>query len=120
MAPIFDIGRWCIQRMKIWAYGTCRFDSRIPPRDLVAIARGPDDVGIGEVWNSKARFAAAHVTIPPRFLRIDGHAGAAHVPVILHVAVEIVGSLVVDSNVVHLSNGKSDAVKTSAVYSRNN
>src|SRR5579864_2336197 len=57
--------------------------------------------------------------IPACFSGIHGDAGTAHIPVVLHVAVEVVRDLVVDVDVVHLANWKSSAVKTAAVHRRN-
>src|SRR5216683_1107185 len=55
-------------------------------------------------------------SIPTGLLRIDGHAGATHVSVVLHVAVKIVRDLIVDVDVVHLADGKSDVVEAAAVH----
>src|SRR5262249_22322461 len=62
--------------------------------------------------------ASAHATLPAGLLGIDGNAGAAHVPVVLHVAVEVVGDLVIDRNVVHLPNWQRDAMEPAPVYRR--
>src|SRR5580704_1949891 len=105
--------------MKIWAHRARRLGSRIPPGHLISIASSPHDVGISRVGNGEARLTAAHVTIPSRLLRIDGHAGPTHVPVILHVAIKVVRRLVVDVHVIHLPDRQSDAVKSTSVYRRN-
>src|SRR6266852_6601496 len=87
----------------------------IPTGDLVAVASSPNDIGIGQIRNGEAGLATAHTAIPSRFLRIHRHAGTAHVSVVLHIAVEIVGDLVVDVDVVHLADWKSHAVEAAAV-----
>src|SRR5882762_6916412 len=91
----------------------------IPTGDLVAIASGPNYVGIGQIWNGKAGLASSHAMIPAGFLRVDRHAGTAHVSIVLHVAVEVVRNLVVDINVVHLADWQSNAVKAAAVNGSN-
>src|SRR5246500_5946368 len=57
--------------------------------------------------------------IPACFPGIHGDAGTAHIPVVLHIAVEVVRDLIVDVDVVHLADWKSSAVKTATVHRRN-
>src|SRR5579863_7020438 len=106
--------------MKIGAYGASLLGSCIPARHFVSITSGPDDVGISRIRDSKTGFAAAHVAIPARFLEVDGHTRPAHVPVILHVAIEVVRNLVVDIHVIHLADGQSDVVKASSMNGGDN
>src|SRR5438309_11310721 len=87
----------------------------IPTGDLVAIASGPNDIGIDQIRNGEARLSTAHAAIPSCFLRVDGHAGTAHTSVVLHIAVEVVGNLVVDVHVIHLAEWQSNAVEAAAV-----
>src|SRR6266702_6387182 len=89
--------------------------SGVPPGHGVSIACGPHDIRIGGIGNRESGFAASHVAVPTCLPGIDGHAGTAHIPVILHVAVEIVGNLVIHGDVVHLPDGQGDAVETAAV-----
>src|SRR5208282_6499080 len=97
------------------AYRTRSLNSSVPARHFIAITCGPHDAGIGRIRHSKAGFAASHRVIPSSFLRIDGHTGATHVPVILHVAIEVVRNLIVDVHMVHLPDRQSDPVKTAPV-----
>ena len=92
----------------------------VPACDLVAVAGGPHDVGIFGVGNRKAGFAPSHVAVPICFLGIPRHHRAAHVAVILHVAIEIVGNLIVHGDVVHLADGQYDAVEAATVQRGNN
>src|SRR5580704_6198746 len=94
----------------------CLLVAGIPASDGVAITGGPDDVWIGGIGDGEARLAASHVPVPTRFVGVERHTGPAHVPVILHVAVEVVGNLLVHSHVIHLPDGQSDAVKSAAVH----
>src|SRR4051812_39801031 len=87
----------------------------IPAGNFVAIAGCPHYLGIGEVGNRATGLAASHRVIPSGLARVDGNAGPAHVSVVLHVAVEVVGNLVVHIDVVHLPDGQSRAMKTAAV-----
>ena len=45
-----------------------------------------------------------------------GTLGPTHVAVILHVAIEVVGSLVVYGHVIHLADRQRDAVKAATVH----
>src|SRR5713226_8360238 len=54
-------------------------------------------------------------SIPTGLLRINGHARTAHVSVVLHVAVEIVGDLVVYIDVVHLADRQRNTMEPAAV-----
>ena len=91
----------------------------VPAGNFIPVASGPHDVGIGQIRNGEAGFATTHRVIPTGFAGVYGHAGAAHVPIVLHVAVEVVRNLVVNVDVVHLADGQSNAVKTAAVHGRN-
>src|SRR5215469_13611702 len=94
---------------------------RVPASDFVAITGGPNDIGIGHVGQSESGFAAAHRVIPPNFAETtesetsERSAGPAHVSVVLHVCVEVVGNLVVDSDVIHLADWQLNAVEAAAV-----
>src|SRR6266853_1887432 len=92
------------------------FVASIPMGDRVAITSSPNDIGVNQIRNGEAGLATAHAAIPAGLLRIDRDARAAHVPVVLHVAVKIVGDLIVDIDVVHLADGKSDAVEAAAMH----
>src|ERR1700733_7207959 len=48
-----------------------------------------------------------------------GDYGSSHGAVVLHIAVDVVGYLVIDGNVIHLADGKSDRVEPLAVYCGN-
>src|SRR6266436_7159795 len=87
----------------------------VPTGNLVAVASGPNHIGIGQIGNGEAGFATAHAAIPPSLLRIDGHARTAHISVVLHVAVAIVGDLVVYVDVVHLADRQRNAMEPAAV-----
>src|SRR5581483_10336445 len=89
--------------------------ARIPAGNFIAITGGPDNVGVRQVGNGETGFAAAHGVVPSGFARVDGNAGAAHVSIVLHVAVEVVGNLVVDIHVVHLPDGQREAVQAAPV-----
>src|SRR5579859_4267219 len=101
--------------MKVWAHGPGFLRFRIPASHFIAVAGGPNYIGIGRIRNGKAGFTTAHVVIPSRYPRIDRHAGAAHVSVILHVGVDVVGNLVIDVHVIHLSDRQLNSVKATAV-----
>src|SRR5204863_6843007 len=116
MAPVFYGVRWGVQSVQPRADGPRVLMASIPTGDFVAIASGPNDIGVSQILNGKAGLATAHAAIPTGLLRIDGHAGAAHVSVVLHVAVKIVRDLIVDVDVVHLADGKSDVVEAAAVH----
>src|SRR5579863_8657940 len=92
--------------------------ARIPARDFISITRSPNDIWIGQVGNGEAGLAPAHSMIPAGFPRIQRQAWATHVSVVLHVAVEVVGNLIVDIDVVHLTDRQSNSMKTAAVYGR--
>src|SRR6266436_2593143 len=91
----------------------------IPTGDLVAIASSPNDIGIGQIRNGEAGLATAHAMIPSCFLRVHGHAGAAHVSIVLHIAIEVVRNLVVDVYVVHLADWKCHAMESATVNCSN-
>src|SRR5580765_7320668 len=91
-------------------------DPRIPASHFVAVARGPDDVWVGYIWNCESGFAASHTMIPTSFVCINGHARTSHVSVVLHVAVEVVRNLVVDSDVIHLADRQFHAMQSAAVH----
>src|SRR2546421_1977683 len=116
MAPVFYGVRWGVQSVQPRADGPRVLMASIPTGDLVAITSGPNDIGVSQIWNGEAGLATPHAAIPTGLLRIDGHAGAAHVSVVLHVAVKIVRNLIVDVDVVHLADGKSDVVEAAAVH----
>src|SRR6266571_3096585 len=87
----------------------------VPAGDFVPVASRPNDIGIGQIGNGKARLATTHAMIPACFLGVYGHAGAAHVSVVLHIAVEVVRNLVVDVHVIHLTDRQSNAMEAAAV-----
>src|ERR1035438_9345041 len=87
----------------------------VPAGNGVSIAGSPHHVWIDWIGNGEAGFATAHLAVPSRFLGIHGHTRAAHVPVILHIAVEVVWNLVVHGDVVHLADGQSNTVEPAAV-----
>ena len=94
-------------------------DPSIPASNGIPVASSPHHIWIGQVRNGVAGFATTHRVIPTGFAGVYGYAGAAHVPIVLHVAVEVVRNLVVNVDVVHLANGQSNSVKTAAVHGRN-
>src|SRR5437016_13280784 len=114
MAPVFYGVRWGVQSVQPRADGPRVLMASIPTGDLVAIASGPNDIGVSQIWNGEAGLATGHAEIATGLLRIDGHAGAAHVCVVLHVAVKIVSGLVVELSVVHLAVVTSYVVEGSA------
>src|SRR5690348_5330305 len=113
VAAVFDSCRRRVQGVQPGADGARHFVARIPAGDFVAVAGGPYDVGIGEVGEGKTGFAAAHVVVPAGIGTVavthGGRvAGPAHGAIILHVAVNVVGDLVVHGDVIHLADGQSD------------
>src|ERR1700736_2773603 len=87
----------------------------IPSGDGVSITGGPHYIRIGGIGNRESGFAPSHVAVPTCLPGIHGHAGTAHVPVILHVAVEVIGNLVIHGDVVHLADGQGDTVESATV-----
>src|SRR5205085_2720223 len=99
----------------------------------------PDDVAVGGVWDGEAGFASTEVVLPlpattaaasaetaasaSAGVAHAGHvgsglhhvAGAAHGAVVLHVAVDLVGHVVIDGDVIDLADGESDARRCLAV-----
>ena len=118
MAAIFEIVRRRVERMLPRTDGMRFLISGIPPRHRVAVAGSPHDIRIGGVGNRKARLAPSHVAVPTGFMRIDRHARAAHVPVVLHVAVKVVRNLIVHGHVVHLADGQGDTMEAAPVDRR--
>src|SRR4029077_6015917 len=82
----------------------------------VPVAGRPHDIRVSGIGQGEPGFATSHVTIPAGFLRINGYAGTTHVPVVLHVAVEVVGHLVIDCDVIHLADRQRDAVEPATVH----
>src|SRR5919201_1343604 len=99
------------------------FALSVPARHLIAIARCPDNIWITGFRDGESGFAAAHAMVPADLLSIvlfaARNAWSAHVPVVLHVAVEVVGNLIVDGDVVHLPDWEFHVVKATSVNSRN-
>ncbi len=116
MAPVLQNVWRRIESAEPWADGPRMLVASVPTRHGVAVARGPNNVEIGQIRNREAGLATAHAVIPSGFLRVDGHAGTAHVSVILHIAVEVVGNLVVHVDVVHLADRESNSMEASTVH----
>src|SRR5882757_1046395 len=90
----------------------------IPSGYGVPIAGGPHYIRIGSIGDRESGFAPSHVAVPTSLLGIHRHAGTAHVPVVLHVAVEVVGNLLIHGDVIHLADGQGDTVKSTPVDGR--
>src|SRR5438093_1063137 len=95
---------------------------RVVPRNLVAVARRPDDVGIRGIGNGEARLAAAEAVLPRVAEPVEAGARAfgrprraAHRAIVLHVAVHEVRHLRVDRHVIHLPDRQRDALNAAAV-----
>ena len=56
----FAVVRRRIERVQPRAHRSRELGLRIPARHLVAVARGPHDIGIGRIRQREAGFAAAH------------------------------------------------------------
>src|SRR5579862_247821 len=87
----------------------------IPARDFVAVAGGPNNIWIRPIGDSEAGLATAHRVIPACFPEVNWHAGTAHVPVVLHVAVEVIRNLVIDIDVIHLPDRQIHAMEAAAM-----
>src|SRR5205807_108654 len=98
--------------------GTRMLIAGVPTRDFVAVASSPDDIRVGRIRHREAGFAATHAVVPSGLLVVDRHARTPHVPIVLHVAVDVVGNLIVHINVVHLTDGKIYAVESAPVKGR--
>src|SRR5262252_8922213 len=95
--------------------GTGMFMPCIPTSNGIAVTGSPDNIGIGQVGNRETGFAAAHTSIPVALSIRLRNTRPAHVSVVLHVAVEVIRNLLVDIHVVHLPDGKCDAMETASM-----
>src|SRR5450432_1185594 len=123
--------------MQPWADGPRQLGARVVARHFVAVTGSPHDVGIGEVGKSEAGLAAAQVVLPladarapappeptataaataPAEAALSRNIGsaflrgaeAAHGAIVLHVAVDMVGHILVHGHVIHLADGQRDA-----------
>src|SRR5690242_21934074 len=91
MAAILQIIGSRVNRVQVRTDGASLLGPCIPAGDLIAIAGSPYYVRISGIGDRKAGFTSTHSVIPAGFLRIDRHAWATHVSVVLHVAVKVVG-----------------------------
>src|SRR5215472_13367901 len=93
---------------------------RVPTRDFVSIATGPDDAWIGGIGERETGFAATHAAFPTgvhdaAVFEGRSNARAAHVRTILHVGVDEIRNLIVYSDVVHLADRELNAMEAAAV-----
>src|SRR5690242_16581518 len=97
------------------ALGLC-----IPASDFVAVATRPHDVWIREIGKRETGFASTHAALPAgvhhtAVLERRRDAGAAHIRAVLHVGVDVVRNLIVDGDVIHLTNWKLNALEAAPV-----
>ena len=101
-------------------HGACAFDSCVPARHFVGITTGPNNIRIQGVRKREARFAATHSAFPAHFGKTtQRQAGTAHVRSVLHVAVDVVGHLIVHGDVIHLADWQCHVMKSPPVNGGN-
>src|SRR6185312_12797698 len=119
MAAVLRVVGLGVQRMHPRGHGAGLVGARIPARYFVGIARCPNDVGVGRIGQRKAGFASAYTVVPTGIATSHGYAGAAHRPIVLHVAIYVVGDLVIHGNVIHLPDGQLHIVEALAAVRGN-
>ena len=112
MAAIFGFVGRRVERVQPRAHRAGHFGFRIPARHLIPVAGCPDDVGICWVGDREAGLATSHAVFPAQLSEV----GPAHVPVVLHIGINVVRNLVVHRHVVHLPDGQHHAMESAPVY----